>query len=259
MHGLLVTGALWWKPPEEPKAKRVVPIEAITLTRAGPGSAGGGGSIQAAEPSNLSADKPQPAPPKPAPKEKIRPKPKPRPKSPEMQAKPREIQPPPPPALAMPGPPLTADERSGSLPSGRVQAESGNTAGAAGKGRSIGAGAGSGGGAGTGKGIGRGSGHGADGSLLGNYLREIRKLLERHKNYPRQARLLRQEGVAVLQFTISSAGQVQGVRLSRSSGHELLDQAAQETLRRVGHFPPFPQALGRERLTVEIPLAYRLR
>jgi protein TonB len=86
-----------------------------------------------------------------------------------------------------------------------------------------------------------------------------RRLLERWKQYPTAARRLNLQGVAVLQFTIGAGGTIEGSRISRSSGHDLLDQAAQETLRRVGRFSPLPVELGRQQLTVEIPLAYRLR
>jgi protein TonB len=89
-------------------------------------------------------------------------------------------------------------------------------------------------------------------------LQKVRSLLEEQKDYPTMARRLNQEGVVVLQFTISSSGQIEGAQVRRSSGHDLLDQAARETLRRVGRFPPFPAELERRQLTIEIPLAYRL-
>jgi len=38
-----------------------------------------------------------------------------------------------------------------------------------------------------------------------------------------------------------------------------VDEAAQNTLRRVGKFPPFPPDLNRQKLTIEVPLAFRLR
>jgi protein TonB len=66
------------------------------------------------------------------------------------------------------------------------------------------------------------------------------------------------QGVAVLQFTIAPDGKIETTRLCRSSGHGLLDDAAQDTVRRVGRFPPLPGPLGREQLTIEIPLAFRL-
>jgi periplasmic protein TonB len=67
------------------------------------------------------------------------------------------------------------------------------------------------------------------------------------------------QGVVVMRFTIAAGGQILSFRVSRASGHNLLDQAARNTIRRVGKFPPFPTELNRQKLTIEIPLAYRLR
>jgi protein TonB len=62
----------------------------------------------------------------------------------------------------------------------------------------------------------------------------------------------------VVVFTIASGGQVESWRIKQTSGHNLLDEGAQNTIHRVSHFPPFPAALDRQRLTIEVPLAFRL-
>ena len=90
------------------------------------------------------------------------------------------------------------------------------------------------------------------------YLLEVRRLLERQKGYPRMAQRLNIQGVVRLQFTIAADGSIHSTRLGRSSGHEVLDEAARKTVKKVGRFPPLPSALGREKLFVEIPLAFRL-
>lgn len=256
LHGLLVTAALWGKALLHSKPKRVVPIEAVTLTEAGlrppPGNGGRPGAAPQSHPIVRQAPRPTVTTrPQAVPKEKIETSPKTRfPKA--------QINGPPHPALAMPRPAITANPGVNSPRSAGYKAESGNITGPSDTGMGLG-GQGNGVGPGTARGTGQGSGPGTGGSLLGEYLREVRQLLEKHKDYPKQARLLHQEGVAVLQFTITRTGQVEAVQLSRSSGHDLLDRAATETLKRVGRFPPFPKELGRERLTVEIPMAFRLQ
>jgi len=112
-------------------------------------------------------------------------------------------------------------------------------------------------GPGQGRGSGSGPGSGA-GSALQSYLRLVRQLLEKHKDYPSLARQRHIQGVVVVAFTIGSGGQIMAARVSRSSGQDLLDEAAQKTIRRVGKFPPFPGELNRQQLTVEVPLAFRL-
>lgn len=94
--------------------------------------------------------------------------------------------------------------------------------------------------------------------VMQGYLHEIRRLLEKHNNYPQMARQRHIQGVVVVVFTIAPGGQIMAAGVSRSSGHDLLDEAAQNTIRRVGQFPPFPAALNRQQLTIEVPLAFRL-
>jgi len=66
------------------------------------------------------------------------------------------------------------------------------------------------------------------------------------------------QGVVLVRFTILANGQVEASRVSRSSGQELLDEGAQNTIRRVGRFPPLPADLNCQKLTIEVPLAFRL-
>lgn len=97
------------------------------------------------------------------------------------------------------------------------------------------------------------------GNALQNYLAKVRRLLEQHKTYPPLARRRHEEGVVVVRFTIGAGGHIDVGGVARSSGHHLLDQAAQDTVKRVHRFPPLPPELGRDRLSIEVPLAFRLQ
>jgi protein TonB len=87
----------------------------------------------------------------------------------------------------------------------------------------------------------------------------VRSLLEKNKIYPQPARSRHEQGTAVVRFTIGADGSIVGISLSRSSGSAILDQAAQETVNRVGRFPPIPGEVQKTSLTVQVPLAYRLQ
>lgn len=249
LHLLLLAGIAWWRGTPPPKPRQVVPIEAILLTQLTPGPAGGGGTP--AGPATMQKELPKPPTP-PPPKAKVKPRPQPRPKAtpapepPPALALPRPVAPPAPApkAAPSPAPSVTAASAGGSLTSG----SGGGTGGSGG-------GTGGGHGPGSGSGVGPGTG---TGNPLAAYLQEVRRLLERHKDYPLLARQMHLEGVAVVHFTIAADGRLEGAGLKRSSGHELLDRAAQETVRRVGRFPPLPPALGRDRLALAIPISFRL-
>lgn len=83
--------------------------------------------------------------------------------------------------------------------------------------------------------------------------------LERHKRYPRSARLRREEGIAQLRFTMDRAGNVLGFRLVSSSGHESLDAEVTAMLERAAPLPPLPAEMPQARLELIVPVAFELR
>ncbi|MBM4283954.1 MAG: energy transducer TonB [Deltaproteobacteria bacterium] len=261
LHALLL--ALVHRTPvaERPKVKKVVPVEAVSLVPGSPGRRGGGGrEIQtppAPKPTPPPAVQPKVVPPPPKPVQRVTPKPRPRPEplptpppsAPTYTAPPRPAPPAPAPT---PSPALSATPGRG-----RTGGETGAGSGT-GTGTGVGAGTGSGTGPGAGTGAaGRGTGPGS-GAALKAYLQQVRRLLEQNKHYPPLARRQNMEGVVVVRFTIGRGGRLESSGIGKSSGHGILDQAAQETVRRVGQFPPFPADLDRERLTIQVPLKFHL-
>ncbi len=252
VHGLFVAVvvAVFQESPSRPRM--VVPVEVVSLVPFKPGPAGGGGGrpAPATKPESV-APKPSqpPAPPKPSAKP---PKP-----SKIKLAPPPLSEPSIAPVIPTPAPPaaitrakpsdtaITSSRANGPVPGGL----SGTGEGGQGGGRGTGAG----GGIGQGQGPGSGAG-----SALQGYLQEVRRLLEKQKDYPFMARSRQLQGVVVLGFTIAAGGEIESYGVSRSSGQDLLDEAAKETIRKVGHFPPFPADLNRQKLSIEVPLAFRL-
>ena len=92
-----------------------------------------------------------------------------------------------------------------------------------------------------------------------NYYGRLATWLARHKRYPVQARRLRQEGTVKVTFTITGSGRVVSKRIVQSSGYELLDEEVQTMLERASPLPRIPSSLGRSRLTITLPVAFRLR
>jgi protein TonB len=252
VHGLLVAGMLTAFMNKPAQRCVVVPVEAIALVPMPPGSKGGGGGRPAP------VTRPEPVSPKPLP---VCPPPKPRikPKPPTKV----KLPPPPPeptmaPVIPTPAPPA-AITRAKAPPRASTTIRTGSSGAAAGASISGQGGRGTGAAAGVGPGQGRGSGSGSGtGSALQGYLWEIRRLLEKEKDYPLMARRRNIQGMVVVVFTIAAGGQVHASRVSRSSGHDLLDEAARNTIRRVRRFPPLPASLKRQKLTIELPLAFHL-
>jgi periplasmic protein TonB len=248
LHGLLVAGIVVAYQDRPPRPKVVVPVEAICLVAPGPKGGGGGQPAPVTRPQPV-AQKPKPKV-SPRPKRRVKPKPRPRPVPlPEPTKAPVIPTPAPAPAASQAKPSITASAGSRTCPPGAV-------GGGTGTGRG---GRGGGSGTGSGRGVGPGQGRGlGSGSALQGYLRTVRQILEKRKDYPWMARRRNMQGVVIVMFTIASGGQIESARVSRSSGHDLLDEGARNTIKRVGRFPPFPAELNRRKLTIKIPLAFRL-
>lgn len=82
--------------------------------------------------------------------------------------------------------------------------------------------------------------------------------LERYRDYPRAARLRRQEGEVLLRLTIDRTGRLLGAEIARPSGFDLLDQAALETVRRATPMPAIPADEPGERLILLVPVLFAL-
>ena len=82
---------------------------------------------------------------------------------------------------------------------------------------------------------------------------------KRLKQYPAQAIDGGLEGRVDVRLVIGGDGAPAAVVVKRSSGHEVLDREAIETLRRASAETPIPPALRNREIVVEIPLLYELK
>lgn len=82
--------------------------------------------------------------------------------------------------------------------------------------------------------------------------------LERHKRYPRDARMRRQEGVVAVRFVMDSSGRVLSAVIERPSGVESLDRETLALLERAQPMPHPPGGTG-ERVDLVVPVQFQLR
>ena len=83
-------------------------------------------------------------------------------------------------------------------------------------------------------------------------LAEIRRRVQAAVSYPARARELGLEGTARIQFQIGADGLAREVATVQSSGHALLDRAAEQGAIDAGRLPPL---YGRIRIPVRFELA----
>jgi protein TonB len=105
-----------------------------------------------------------------------------------------------------------------------------------------------------------GAGHadydGADGGknqYLARNFAYIRDLIVKNLKYPYDARRMGWRGSVTITFVILENGGVEALRITRSSGHDLLDQSVVNAVRTLQPFPRPPK-----RAELVIPIAFRL-
>ena len=91
------------------------------------------------------------------------------------------------------------------------------------------------------------------------YAAQLGAWLNRHKRYPLQARQRRQEGTALLRFTVDRNGTVIDYSLQKSTGSALLDRAVLALIKRAQPLPTIPDLIGQNSFEVVVPIQFQLR
>ncbi|OCC15338.1 Ferric siderophore transport system, periplasmic binding protein TonB [Dissulfuribacter thermophilus] len=90
-----------------------------------------------------------------------------------------------------------------------------------------------------------------------DYFSKIRMIIEKHKHYPRRARVLGREGMVQVSFTIEKNGTVRDLKIKKNSGFKDLDKAALKTIAASSPFPPPPDGLETP-LNLSLAINFRL-
>ncbi len=99
---------------------------------------------------------------------------------------------------------------------------------------------------GPGRGISAGFGRGGI-----DWRQLLRQRIERAKRYPSLARRLGMEGTVHVEFRIARDGSVEGVKVAKSSGYPLLDEASVQAIKRAAPLPIVPGK-------IRVPISYLL-
>jgi protein TonB len=102
------------------------------------------------------------------------------------------------------------------------------------------------------------AGGGRPGQLV-DYMAVLQAWLEKHKEYPRGARLRRIEGTTLLYFVMDRDGRVIDFRIQKSSGHDLLDHEVEEMIQRAQPLPQMPDSMTQARIELVVPVQFLLR
>ena len=95
--------------------------------------------------------------------------------------------------------------------------------------------------------------------IMSEFYAKVGRKISLVKIYPDFARKSGYEGKTLIAFRIDRNGKILGLSVSRSSGHEILDEAALQAVKDAGPYPPIPDELNKSSLNFQIPISYALR
>ena len=95
-----------------------------------------------------------------------------------------------------------------------------------------------------------------DGGARNDYLSRVYRHIDPYRDYPAAARAARQHGRVVTRVTISRAGELLDMRLDRSSGWPLIDDAEMSAIRRAMPLPPVPAGMRGDPIVLVLPMNY---
>ncbi|WP_374278038.1 energy transducer TonB [Azonexus sp.] len=97
------------------------------------------------------------------------------------------------------------------------------------------------------------------GDALAGYRQRLAELFAGRQEYPRLAALRGWEGEVRLRLKVARKGNLLGIALDRSSGHDVLDRHALAMVEALAGLPPFPDSLDDAEIQVVVPVNYKLR
>ncbi len=96
----------------------------------------------------------------------------------------------------------------------------------------------------------------AGNAKVSNYPGIVRRKLRRALRYPKKARSRKIRGTTVVRFSVTGSGGIANLRVARSSGSKVLDDAALATVRRAAPFPGIPSEARRKSWVFTVPLEF---
>jgi periplasmic protein TonB len=86
----------------------------------------------------------------------------------------------------------------------------------------------------------------------------IKQRIEKFRQYPLAARRSQTQGIVDLKFPVFANGATGSVQIVRSSGSELLDKEALNTIQRSSPFLPIPIEIGQAMINIHVAIVFSL-
>lgn len=96
-------------------------------------------------------------------------------------------------------------------------------------------------------------------AVRSNYGSVLSREFAKHKQYPRVAQMRGWQGTSRIELQIDATGTVTAVNIAESSGFEILDKQAIESVRKALPLPPIPEELRGKEFTIVVPMKFSLQ
>jgi TonB family protein len=92
-----------------------------------------------------------------------------------------------------------------------------------------------------------------------DYARIIKERILAQWKYPKEARENLVEGKLLVLFSLNKQGNMTEIKVTESSGHDILDREAARAISSASPFPPFPEHVTVSRLNIKASFDYRIK
>lgn len=96
-------------------------------------------------------------------------------------------------------------------------------------------------------------------AVRGLFTGKVRQRIANAKYYPRIARRRGMEGQPIVAFTLGRDGRLMKIDLAKTSGYQLLDQAALEAVHEAAPYPEIPASLEMNSFQFKLPISFMLK
>ena len=95
--------------------------------------------------------------------------------------------------------------------------------------------------------------------LKAAYKTRLRQLIAVNKRYPKRAKRRGKQGTVLVSFIVFANGVIKNIKIAKSSGYSILDNAALKTVDKVSGKLPFTKGINKTQWFFTLPVVYQLR
>lgn len=94
--------------------------------------------------------------------------------------------------------------------------------------------------------------------IINQYVTQVYKLIDSKKKYPRQSLIRKEEGIVLLEIIIRNDGALMSIKSVKAKFQRLVDSSF-DAVEAAAPFPKFPKEVTKSKLSIQVPVIYKIR